>query len=69
MTVVPGIGVAAPLPWTSWMKESVTSSLVIVPWPWPSVTVTPVPVTLVTLTKKVSFGSATASPLTTTVKT
>ena len=42
VTVAPGIGVAAPLPWTSWMKASATSSLTIVPWPWPSVTVAPV---------------------------
>ena len=67
-TVAPGIGVAAPGPCTSWMKESATSSLTIVPWPCPSVTVTPVPTTLVTLTKKVSFVSITASPLTSTVK-
>ncbi|SUZ38490.1 hypothetical protein CPBF1521_44460 [Xanthomonas arboricola pv. juglandis] len=42
------------------------SSLTMVPWPWPSPTLAPV--TLLTLTKKVSFGSLSVSPLTSTVK-
>ncbi len=49
--------------WISWMSVTTTpSSLTIVPWPCPSTTVAPV--TFVTLTKKVSSGSATVSPVT-----
>ena len=42
------------------------SSLTMVPTPWPSTTTALV--TLVTLTKKVSLGSLSVSPLTSTVK-
>lgn len=47
-------------------RAGCASSLTIVPRPCPSLTVAPV--TLLTLTKNVSSGSASVSPLTSTVK-
>jgi hypothetical protein len=48
-----------------WVHGSTaTSSFWIVPWPWPSETVAPV--TFVTLTRKVSSGSTSVSPFTST---
>ena len=47
-------------------SEGSGSSLTMVPTPWPSATMALI--TLVTLTKKVSDGSLSVSPLTSTVK-
>ncbi len=66
VTVAPGMGVAAPFPCTSWMKATVTSSLVIVPRPWTSPALAPV--MLKTLTKNVSLASGVMSRLTVTLK-
>ncbi|MCW0449083.1 hypothetical protein NB706_001917 [Xanthomonas sacchari] len=47
-------------------SDGCASSLTMVPWPCPSATVAPL--TLLTLTKKVSSGSLSVSPITCTVK-
>jgi hypothetical protein len=59
------MGELAPLPWTSWIGTTVTSSFWMVPVPVPSSTVAPV--TFVTLSENVSFGSTVVSPFTVTL--
>jgi hypothetical protein len=66
VTTTPVNGERWPAPWMVWIGVGATSSFEIVPWPCVSPGVAPV--MLVTLTKKVSFGSTVVSPLTVTAK-